>query len=161
MPVFQPLAGTRAQIDARPVADGQFLVATDTGEVFVDLGGRRIAVAGSSGSGSSSGPSLDGSGDDDDDSPFFTSWPIAFASIRMSDSVSGGGPGAGVTDTPGLLFDADDAPGLDFAVANAFLLVSGSVPGGGPGNGILGAPGAAIPEIEDSLGTSYSITEET
>lgn len=154
MPVFLPCSGTRAQIDARPVADGQFLVATDTGEAFVDIGGRRICISGSSGQ-------PGGSGDGDDDDPnLFTLWPVASASLRMSDSVAGGGPGAGVTDTPGRPFGTEwDELLLDFAVANALLLFSGSVPGGGPGDGVHGTPGAELPEIEGTLSTSYSITE--
>jgi hypothetical protein len=154
MPVFLPCAGTRAQIDARPVADGQFLVATDTGEAFVDIGGRRIRISGSSGQSGGTG------GDDDDDPNLFTFWPIAHASLRMSDSVSGGGPGAGVTNMPAVILPeiADDLS-LAFAVASAALLVSGSVSGGGPGDGVTGTPAADIPAIGDDLDTSYSITE--
>ena len=42
MPAFRPCIGTRAQVDATPVRDGQMLVAADTGEAFVDFGGVRV-----------------------------------------------------------------------------------------------------------------------
>jgi len=154
MPVFQPCAGTRAQIDARPVSDGQFLVATDTGEAFVDIGGRRICISGSSGTSGGTG------GDDDDDPSLFTLWPIACASLRMSDSVSGGGPGAGVLNMPSVRLGIGDGNLFTaFSVTNADLIVSDSVPGGGPGDGVTGTPFADIPDIPGNLDTSYSITE--
>jgi hypothetical protein len=42
MPAFTPCIGTWAQVDARPVRDGQMLVAADTGEVFIDFNGSYV-----------------------------------------------------------------------------------------------------------------------
>ncbi len=98
---FKPYAGTRAQIDAKAVADGQFLVATDTGEAFVDFNGTRIRISGSSGDGGET------PGDDDDDS-LATFYSIVNADVRMSASVSGGGPGDGVLNVPEVLLEMTD-----------------------------------------------------
>ena len=88
MPAFTPCIGTRAQVDARPVRDGQMLVAADTGEVFIDFNGVRIRVTGSSGGGETP------HGDDDDDDSLLTGWAVVNAALLVSDSVQGGGPGA-------------------------------------------------------------------
>lgn len=99
MPAFKPCAGTRARIDRTPVADGQFLVATDTGEAFLDFHGVRIRVSGSSGGGD----------ERDGDDSLATLWPVVRATVLMSDSVSGGGPGDGVHGTPDVAIpDRDD-----------------------------------------------------
>ena len=103
MPAFTPCIGTRAQVDARPVRDGQLLVAIDTGEVFIDFNGVRIRVSGSTGGGGVTPP------DDDDDDSLLTAWTVASAALLMSDSVQGGGPGAGILNTPSVLLpDIDD-----------------------------------------------------
>ena len=154
MPAFLPCYGTRAQIDARPVANGQFLVATDTGEVFLDVSGRRIQLSGSSGGGTPS------DGDDEEDYSLLTSWSIASAALQMSLSVPGGGPGNGVTNTPIVILDEiQDDLLTGFAVASAAVFPSGSVSGGGPGNGILNIPAVVLSCDEDDLTTSYSIME--
>ncbi len=102
MPAFTPCIGTRAQVDARPVRDGQLLVAADTGEVFIDFNGVRVRLSGSAGGGGETPP------DDDDDDSLLTAWTVASAALMMSDSVSGGGPGAGILDTPAVLLPATD-----------------------------------------------------
>lgn len=104
MSAFQPCIGTRAQIDARPVVDGQFLIACDTGEAFIDHNGVRIKIAGG---GSSSGGETS-SGDEDEDSFFLTSFSVVNPAVAMSESVSGGGPGNGVLNAPEVLFDHFD-----------------------------------------------------
>ena len=98
MPAFQPCAGTRAQIDAAPVANGQFLVATDTGEAFIDFNNVRIRISGTSGG---------GGGDEDDDS-LATLWSVVNAAVAMSDSVPGGGPGGGVLNAPVVTLEMTD-----------------------------------------------------
>lgn len=103
MPAFSPCIGTRAQIDARPVRDGQFLVATDTGEAFIDFGGVRIRISGSSGGGGGQQP-----GDGDDEDSLLTSWTVVNAALLMSESVPGGGPGAGVLNAPSVQLAAVD-----------------------------------------------------
>ena len=103
MPAFRPCIGTRAQIDARPVRDGQFLVATDTGEAFIDFGGVRIRISGSSGGGGGQQP-----GDGDDEDSLLTSWTVVNAALMMSESVPGGGPGAGVLNAPSVQLAAVD-----------------------------------------------------
>lgn len=105
MPAFRPCIGTRAQIDARPVRDGQFLVATDTGEAFIDFGGVRIRISGSSGGGGGQQP---GDGDGDDEDSLLTSWTVVNAALLMSESVPGGGPGAGVLNAPYVQLAAVD-----------------------------------------------------
>ena len=103
MPAFTPCIGTRAQVDARPVRDGQLLVAADTGEVFIDFNGVRIRVSGSSGGGETP------HGDDGDDDSLLRGWAVVNAVLLVSDSVQGGGPGAGVLNTPSVLLpDIDD-----------------------------------------------------
>jgi hypothetical protein len=85
------------------VRDGQLLVAADTGEVFIDFNGVRIRVSGSSGGGEQP------HGDDDDDDSLLTGWAVVNAALLVSDSVQGGGPGAGVQNTPSVLLpDIDD-----------------------------------------------------
>ena len=105
MPAFRPCIGTRAQIDARPVRDGQFLVATDTGEAFIDFGGVRIRISGSSGGGGGQQP---GDGDGDDEDSLLTSWTVVNAALLMSESVPGGGPGGGVLNAPSVQLAAVD-----------------------------------------------------
>ena len=100
MPAFRPCIGTRAQIDARPVVNGQFLVATDTGEAFIDYNGIRISISGSPGSG--------GSADDDEDDSLLTAFSIVNAAVCMSESVSGGGPGSGLTNMPAILLETTE-----------------------------------------------------
>jgi hypothetical protein len=114
MPAFRPCIGTRAQIDARPVRDGQFLVATDTGEAFIDFGGVRIRISGSSGGGGGQQP---GDGDGDDEDSLLTSWTVVNAALLMSESVPGGGPGAGVLNAPAVVLEqADEALLTAYAV---------------------------------------------
>jgi len=157
MPAFRPCIGTRAQIDARPVRDGQFLVATDTGEAFIDFGGVRIRISGSSVGGGGQQP---GDGDGDDEDSLLTSWTVVNAALLMSESVPGGGPGAGVLNAPAVVLEqADEALLTAYAVASASLLLSESVPGGGPGGGVLNAPSVQLAAIDDDLTTGYSITE--
>ena len=98
MPVFRPCIGTRAQVDARPVVNGQFLVATDTGEAFIDFNGVRIRISGSSG----------GSASDEDEDSLLTAFSIVNAAISMSESVSGGGPGSGLLNVPTVLLEIPD-----------------------------------------------------
>ena len=102
MPAFRPCIGTRAQVDATPVRDGQLLVAADTGEVFIDFNGVRVRL---SGGGSGESPP---SNDEDEEDSLLTAWTVASASLLMSDSVSGGGPGAGILDTPAVLLPETD-----------------------------------------------------
>ena len=91
-------------MDARPGRDGQLLVAADTGEVFIDFNGARIRVSGSTGGGGETPH-----GDDDDDDSLLTGWAVVNAVLLVSDSVQGGGPGAGVLNTPSVLLpDIDD-----------------------------------------------------
>lgn len=44
MTAFLPVVATQAKIDAAPVADGRLMVASDTGEMFLDYGGGRIRI---------------------------------------------------------------------------------------------------------------------
>ena len=104
MPAFQPCAGTRAQIDATPVANGRFLVATDTGEAFIDFNNVRIRISGTSGGGGGDEPPQ---GDEDDDS-LATLWSVVNAAVAMSDSVPGGGPGGGVLNAPVVTLEMTD-----------------------------------------------------
>ena len=103
MPAFRPCIGTRAQVDATPVRDGQMLVAADTGEVFIDFNGVRVRISGSSGNGGETPH-----GEDDEDDSLLTAWTVASASLLMSASVSGGGPGAGIGNAPSVLLAQDD-----------------------------------------------------
>ena len=112
MPAFTPCIGTRAQVDARPVRDGQLLVAADTGEVFIDFNGVRIRISGSSGSGETA------HGDDDEEDSLLTGWTVVNASLLMSDSVPGGGPGAGVLNAPDVLL-----PDIDNDLATAYSIM--------------------------------------
>lgn len=154
MPAFTPCIGTRAQVDARPVRDGQMLVAIDTGEVFIDFNGTRIRLSGSSWGGETP------HGDDDDDDSLLTGWGIVNAALLVSDSVHGGGPGAGVLNTPSVLLpEIDDALLTAYAAATASLLLSDSVSGGGPGGGVLNTPAVLLPDPGNELSTAYSITE--
>ena len=154
MPAFTPCIGTRAQVDARPVRDGQMLVAIDTGEVFIDFNGVRVRVSGQSGGGETP------HGDDDDDDSLLTGWAVVNAALLVSDSVQGGGPGAGVLNTPSVLLPpADDVILTAYAVATAALLLSDSVSGGGPGDGVLNTPAVLLPDIDNELATAYSTTE--
>lgn len=153
MPAFQPCFGTRAQIDARPVVNGQFLVATDTGEMFLDIGGQRIAL-------SSDSSSSSGSTDDDDSGSLLTSWSIAPSVVRMSPSVPSGGSGSGVINTPTVLLLSSFPDTLTtYAVASCTILPSASVSGGGAGNGVLNTPTLTLHCPDDDLTTSYSIVE--
>ena len=102
MPAFRPCIGTRAQVDATPVRDGQMLVAIDTGEVFIDFNGVRVRVSGQSGGGETP------HGDDDDDDSLLTGWAVVNAALLVSDSVQGGGPGAGVTGAPSVALENDN-----------------------------------------------------
>jgi len=154
MPAFTPCIGTRAQVDARPVRDGQMLVAIDTGEVFIDFNGVRVKVSGQSGGGETP------HGDDDDDDSLLTGWAIVNAALLVSDSVQGGGPGAGILNTPSVLPpDIADILLTAYAVATASLLLSDSVSGGGPGDGVLNTPAVLLPDIDNELATAYSTTE--
>ena len=111
MPAFRPCIGTRAQVDSTPVRDGQMLVAADTGEVFIDYNGVRVRLSGSTGGGGETPP------DDDDDDSLLTAWTVASAALLMSDSVSGGGPGAGILNTPAvLLYDIDNDLATDYSI---------------------------------------------
>jgi len=115
MPAFTPCIGTRAQVDARPVRDGQLLVAADTGEVFIDFNGVRIRLSGSAGGGGETPQ-----GEDDDDDSLLTAWTVASAALLMSDSVSGGGPGAGILNAPAVLL-----PDIDNDLATAYSITEG------------------------------------
>ena len=44
MTAFLPVVATQAKIAAAPVSDGRLLVASDTGEMFLDYGGGRIRI---------------------------------------------------------------------------------------------------------------------
>jgi len=112
MPAFAPCIGTRAQVDARPVRDGQLLVAADTGEVFIDFNGVRIRLSGQSGGGGEPPH-----GDDEDEDSLLTGWTVVSAALLVSDSVQGGGPGAGILDTPSVLLPAfDDTLLTDYSI---------------------------------------------
>ena len=55
MALFKAIKKSRSDIDTTPVSEGQFLISTDTGEMFLDVNGvTRIAVGGGSGGGGSS-----------------------------------------------------------------------------------------------------------
>ena len=45
MPNFKPRLGTKFQVQTAPVNDGQFIVATDSRELFYDNGTLRIPLA--------------------------------------------------------------------------------------------------------------------
>ena len=45
MPKFKPRLGTKFQVQTAPVSDGQFIVATDSRELFYDNGTLRIPLA--------------------------------------------------------------------------------------------------------------------
>ena len=45
MPNFKPRLGTKFQAQTAPVNDGQFIVATDSRELFYDNGTLRIPLA--------------------------------------------------------------------------------------------------------------------
>lgn len=155
MPAFTPCIGTRAQVDARPVRDGQLLVAADTGEVFIDFNGVRIRVSGSTGGGGETPH-----GDDDDDDSLLTGWAVVNAALLVSDSVHGGGPGAGIANAPSVALPVVDGVLLTaWTVATASLLLSDTVSGGGPGDGVLNTPAVLLPDIDNELATAYSITE--
>ena len=114
MPAFRPCIGTRAQVDATPVRDGQLLVAADTGEAFIDFNGVRVRLSGSSGGGETP------QGEDDDDGSLLTAWTVASAALLMSDSVAGGGPGAGILNTPAVLL-----PDIDSDLLTAYSTTEG------------------------------------
>ena len=114
MPAFRPCIGTRAQVDATPVRDGQMLVAADTGEAFVDFGGVRVRLSGPSGDGGAAQP------EDDDGDGLLTGWAVASAALLMSDSVPGGGPGDGVLNTPAVLL-----PDFDNELLTAYSITEG------------------------------------
>ena len=112
MPAFRPCIGTRAQVDATPVRDGQLLVAADTGDVFIDFNGVRIRISGSAGGGGETPPD-----DDDEEDSLLTGWTVVNASLLMSDSVPGGGPGAGILNAPAVLLpDIDNDLLTDYSI---------------------------------------------
>ena len=153
MPVFRPCIGTRAQIDATLVVNGQFLIASDTGESFLDVNGRRVQLSGGTSSGG-------GSADDDDVDSLFTFWPTVNAAVCMSESVSGGGPGSGILNVPTVLLEMmDENLVTDQAVISPLISTSESVSGGGPGAGLTNMPAILLETIEDDLATCYSIME--
>lgn len=112
MATFRPCYGTKAQIDSTPIVNGQFLVTTDTGEAFVDINGVRVKISGSSSGG--------GGSEEPAEEHFLTDWVVAFMAVAMSESVSGGGPGAGITNTPPVSFtDFSDDFTTSYSIAEA------------------------------------------
>jgi len=103
MPAFKPCIGTRAQVDATPVANGQFLVATDTGEAFIDFNGVRIRISGTSGGGATPPD-----GEEDEEDSLLTAWTVVNAALLMSGSVPGGGPGSGILNAPAVTLELPD-----------------------------------------------------
>lgn len=105
MPVFQPCAGTRAQIDASPLRNGQLAIATDTGEMFLDYNGTRIAL---SATGSGGTVAVEESS--------VTGFAVASTLVLASTSVSGGGPAGGVDHAPGVSLDDPEEGDTIFSV---------------------------------------------
>lgn len=63
--------GTKSKIDAKPISDGALYVSTDTNELFVDSGTRRISIGGAqgtfAGAATSGGPALKVAGTESND----------------------------------------------------------------------------------------------
>ena len=102
MPAFMPTTAFRAQIDSSPVRNGQLIIAVDTGEVFFDFNGLRIALLGGEGGGQvSAGPEA-------------TDYAVVNAALLRSPSLSGGGAGHGLINAPEVTIpesDTDSATG--------------------------------------------------
>lgn len=80
MTEFRPcIAVTKAKINGTAIRDGQLIVVVETGELFFDYNGRRIALVQGGGS----------PDDEEESDPLFCS--IVNADIRISSSVQGGG----------------------------------------------------------------------
>lgn len=88
MPVFMPKTAFRAQIDSSPVRNGQLIIAVDTGEVFFDFNGSRIALLGGEGGSQVSAGSE------------ATDYAVVNAALLRSPSLSGGGIGHGLINAP-------------------------------------------------------------
>lgn len=97
MPEFKPCVAHRAQIDGSSIRNGQLIIAVDTGEIFFDYNGRRIAL-------------LQGEGGVASEESGITAFSTVNAALRRSPSVFGGGYGSGLLNAPQVnLPDADDA----------------------------------------------------
>lgn len=97
MPVFMPKTAFRAQIDSSPVRNGQLIIAVDTGEVFFDFNGSRIALLGGEGGGQvpAAGPEA-------------TDYAVVNAALLRSPSLSGGGAGYGLINAPEVTIPDSD-----------------------------------------------------
>lgn len=94
MAVFLPRTATRLMIDSSPVLDGQLIIAVDTGEIFLDYNGRRIALL--QGSSEAAG----------EDESISTDYAVVNSTLLQSASISGGGSGEGLVNAPEVEMDS-------------------------------------------------------
>jgi len=87
MPGFTPCVAYRAQIDGGNIRNGQLIIAVDTGEIFFDYNGRRIAL-------------LQGEGGVVSEESGITAFSTVNSALLRSPSVSGGGYGSGLLNAP-------------------------------------------------------------
>ncbi len=87
MPQFRPCVTQRARVDDGLVRNGQLIIAVDTGEMFFDYNGRRIAL-------------VPGGGAVVSEESGITGFSTVNAAVIASPSVFGGGYGDGVANAP-------------------------------------------------------------
>lgn len=151
MPAFSPCIGTRAQVDARPVCDGQFLIAADTGEAFIDFNGVRVQLCGQGGSGVQ--PQETGW------CSALTDWIVVNSSILVSDSVKGGGPGAGIFNAPDIRLLQETAAFLtSYPVVNGLIRATASEDDEEETTE-LNTPDLLLPQTDDVFTTRYAVVE--
>jgi len=96
MPAFRPcIAVTKAKINGTAIRDGQLIVVVETGELFFDYGGQRIALVQGSG---------DGTETEEESDPLLCC--VVNADTRLSSSIQGGG-GSFVVDESDSDSDSD------------------------------------------------------
>lgn len=120
MPEFRPCFAYKSEIAGSNIRNGQLIIVVDTGEIFADFNGRRIALLQGEGGG------ING------DIPEFANFVIVNSRTRVSPSLSGGGINSGGAEgfpPPELIFGIGS--GVCFAVFNDMTSVSGSISGGG------------------------------